>query len=148
MCSYVVLMPLVRNYNVNSESERNDGKIHSFVQTFVNILLFLLYILQIFYFFISYYHMSLIKYNFPSFLHYTVALIMHIPPLWDQLRVFLFLFRELHVGLVSARVAAAEAGGAGQEGPEREGAASERAPLPQTPPGAALRVRLRGARSH
>lgn len=35
--------------------------------------------------------MSLMKYNFPSFLHYTVALIMHIPPLWDQLRVFLFL---------------------------------------------------------
>lgn len=36
----------------------------------------------------------------------------------------------------------AEAGGAGQEGFKHEGAAAERAPLPQTPPGAALCVRI------
>ena len=42
----------------------------------------------------------------------------------------------------------AEAGGAGQEGFECEGAAAERAPLPQTPPGAALRVRVCGAPPH
>lgn len=42
----------------------------------------------------------------------------------------------------------AEAGGAGQESFKREGAASERAPLPQTPPRAALRVGIHGAHSH
>lgn len=58
------------------------------------------------------------------------------------------MFRELDVGFVCVCVAAAEAGGAGQEGSEHEGAAAERAPLPQTPPGAALRVRVPGARPH
>lgn len=42
----------------------------------------------------------------------------------------------------------AEAGGAGQEGFKHEGAAAERAPLPQTPPGAALRVGVRRADPH
>lgn len=76
---------------------------------------------------------------------------MRISPRWDQFRAFFSLPvvpRELDVVLVSARVAAAEAGGARQEGAEREGAAAARAPLPQTPPGAALRVRLHGARPH
>ena len=41
-----------------------------------------------------------------------------------------------------------EAGGAGQEEPECEGAAPERAPLPQAPPGAALRVGGRGEDPH
>lgn len=58
------------------------------------------------------------------------------------------MFQEFDVGFLSGCVAAAEAGGAGQEGSEREGAAAERAPLPQTPPGAALRVRVPGARPH
>lgn len=43
---------------------------------------------------------------------------------------------------------AAEAGGARQEGFKHQGAAAERAPLPQTPPGAALGLRIRGAHPH
>lgn len=42
----------------------------------------------------------------------------------------------------------AEAGGAGQEGFKHEGAAAERASLPQTPPGAALCVGVCGAHPH
>lgn len=42
----------------------------------------------------------------------------------------------------------AEAGRAGQEGFKREGAAAERAPLPQTPLGAAFCVRISRARPH
>lgn len=42
----------------------------------------------------------------------------------------------------------AEAGGAGQESFKHEGAAAERAPLPQTPPRAAVCVGISGAHPH
>lgn len=86
------------------------------------------------------------KYSFKCGILYLFC----IAPSRSQDTVYMFTVKgDIWVQLTwSFMCVSAEAGGAGQEGFKHEGAAAERAPLPQTPPGAAFCVRICWAHPH